>query len=119
MRLSDIYSTLARTIPGGQADVTITSLTVDSRQVQPGACFIAVRGGAQDGHRFIPEARAGGAAVILGEDPDPRLGGAYIQVEDSRLALAQLAATWHGHPARSLVMIGVTGTDGKSTTCNL
>ncbi len=72
-----------------------------------------------DGHRFLSEAAAKGAAAAVGETPDPGLGIPYFQVSDSRLALARLAAAWHGHPARRMVMIGVTGTDGKTTTANL
>ena len=119
MRLSEIYTALVKEIPDGQDDLEITSLTVDSRQVQPGACFVAVQGSSLDGHSFIPDALERGAAVVIGELPQPELPRPYIQVGDTRFAWAQLAAAWHNYPARSLVMIGVTGTDGKSTTCNL
>jgi len=119
MRLSEIYTALSEEIPDGQVDVEITSLTVDSRQVQAGACFVAVRGSSLDGHNFIPDAIQRGAAVVIGEHPQVGPARPYIQVADARLAWAQLAAAWHSYPARALVMIGVTGTDGKSTTCNL
>ncbi len=119
MRLSEIYQALQKDIPDGQVDVEITSLTVDSRQVRPGTCFVAVVGSTRDGHEFIPVAIEAGAALIVGEQPLADLRVPYIQVEDSRLAWAQLSAAWHGYPARGLFMIGVTGTDGKSTTCNL
>jgi UDP-N-acetylmuramoyl-L-alanyl-D-glutamate--2,6-diaminopimelate ligase len=119
MRLSEIYKALKEDIPGGQVGVEITSLTVDSRQVQPGSCFIALCGSELDGHNFIADAIHRGAAIIVGELAQSELRAPYIQVEDSRLAWARLAAGWHGYPARSLVMLGVTGTDGKSTTCNL
>ncbi len=119
MRLSEIYKALSVPLPDGQDDVDITSLTVDSRQVQQGSCFIAIRGASADGHDYIGDAIERGAVVVVGEvtlsDPEPR----YLQVDDTRLAWAQLAAAWHDYPAHSLVMIGVTGTDGKSTTCNL
>jgi UDP-N-acetylmuramoyl-L-alanyl-D-glutamate--2,6-diaminopimelate ligase len=104
---------------GGLPDYEITRVTADSRQVAPGAIFVAIRGGTLDGHQFLPQAVIQGAEVLIGEDTDPALGIPYIQVEDSRLALAHLAAAWHGYPARKLVMIGVTGTDGKTTTTNL
>jgi len=103
----------------GLPDPEITLLTEDSRQVTPGAIFVAVRGGSTDGHRFLADAARRGAAAAVGEDPDPGLGIPYFRQPDSRLALARLAAAWNGHPARRLVMIGITGTDGKTTTCTL
>jgi UDP-N-acetylmuramoyl-L-alanyl-D-glutamate--2,6-diaminopimelate ligase len=104
---------------GGLPDCEITKVTSDSRQVIPGALFVAVRGANFDGHQFHSDAVVCGADILMGEGPDPELGVPYIQVPDARLALAQLAAAWHGFPARKLVMIGVTGTDGKTTTTNL
>jgi len=104
---------------GGLQNCEITKVTADSRQVVPGAIFVAIRGGTLDGHQFLPQAVIQGAEVLVGEETDPLLGVPYLQVDDSRLALAQLAAAWNGYPARKLVMIGVTGTDGKTTTANL
>jgi UDP-N-acetylmuramoyl-L-alanyl-D-glutamate--2,6-diaminopimelate ligase len=104
---------------GGLPDVEITKVTADSRQVIPGAIFVAIRGSTQDGHQFLPQAVINGAEILIGEELDPSLGIPYLQVENSRLALAHLAAGWHGFPARKLIMIGVTGTDGKTTTANL
>jgi UDP-N-acetylmuramoyl-L-alanyl-D-glutamate--2,6-diaminopimelate ligase len=104
---------------GGLPDLQISALTADSRQVTPGAMFVAIRGGMVDGHRFIADAIKRGAAVVVVERADPEPGVPYIRVDDSRLALAQLAAAWHGYPAQKLVMIGVTGTDGKTTTVSL
>ena len=119
MRLSEIYQALKEELPDGQVDIKITSLTVDSRLVQPGSCFVAIQGSDVDGHDFIPDAIERGATIVVGEHSIPDLSIPYLRVEESRLAWAQLAAAWHGYPARSLVMLGVTGTDGKSTTCNL
>jgi UDP-N-acetylmuramoyl-L-alanyl-D-glutamate--2,6-diaminopimelate ligase len=113
--LADLDPPSLRRVP----ETEITSVTADSRQVQAGALFVALRGGTADGHRFLAEAAGRGAAAAVGQEPDPGLGIPYVQVPDSRLALAQAAAGWHGHPARKLVMVGVTGTDGKTTTCNL
>jgi UDP-N-acetylmuramoyl-L-alanyl-D-glutamate--2,6-diaminopimelate ligase len=119
MRLHRLVEPLEGARAAGLPDPEITSLTDDSRQVSPGALFVAVRGGSQDGHRFLADAVRRGAAAAVGEELDPGLGIPYLQQPDSRLALARLAAAWHGYPARHLVMVGITGTDGKTTTCNL
>ena len=104
--------------------IEITGLTCDSRQVQPGNLFLAYRGLNVDGHDYIAEAVARGAVAVVGERPRHEIPGLpdgmpYVQVSDGRVALARLAAAWHGYPARRMVMIGVTGTDGKTTTVNL
>lgn len=97
----------------------VSAVTADSRQVGPGALFVAVSGGAADGHRYIPDAIRQGAVAIVGEQPLSGLSLPYVRVENSRWALAYLAAALHDYPAHKLTMIGVTGTDGKTTTCNL
>ena len=97
----------------------IQSITADSRQVQPGSLFVAATGGATDGHKYIPEAIAKGAVAIVGEQPLDGLAVPYIRVEHARQALAHLAAAFYGYPARQLTMLGVTGTDGKTTTSNI
>lgn len=93
------------------AEIEITALTADSRQVRPGTLFVAYRGVSVDGHRYIASAIAQGAAAVLGE-----AAPAAILVPDGRAALAYLAAAWYGFPARRLRMVGLTGTDGKTTT---
>lgn len=100
-------------------DVEISDIVFDSRSVQPGSLFVAVMGGSADGHRFIPDAIARGAAAVVGSLPLEGLDVPYIQVEDSRAALAHLSAAYQGFPAQKMTMIGVTGTDGKTTTANL
>ncbi len=114
---------LIRNIPGldisDLPDLEIKALTADSRQVLPGAMFVAVQGLVSDGYDFLPEAVSRGATALVGEGPDPSLGVPYLRVRDSRECLAHLASAWYGNPARKLVMIGVTGTDGKTTTVNL
>lgn len=104
---------------GGLPDLEITGLTADSRSVGPGSLFVAIRGGSTDGHRFLTEAAAKGAAFLAGEDSDPGLRVPYLKVPNSRLFLASAAAAWNDYPARRMVMIGVTGTDGKTTTASL
>ena len=98
---------------------SIQKVVDDSRRVVDGALFVAVRGGSADGHDFIRAAVEAGAAAVVGEIADPGLTVPYVQVPDSRVALAQLASAFFEHPAHRLVMIGVTGTDGKTTTSNL
>ena len=99
--------------------VQITGITPDSREVRPGFVFVAIPGAITDGHRFIPQAISQGAAAVMGSLVLPDLPVPYIQVKDPRLALAFLASAFYGSPARSMTMIGVTGTDGKTTTSNL
>lgn len=105
----------------GPADVTISDLVCDSRQVTPGALFVAVRGVAVDAHRFIPAVTAAGAAAVLCEElpADPAQGVAYVVVEHSDIALAHVASAWFDHPSRQLQLVGVTGTNGKTTTATL
>ena len=100
-------------------DPQVTSISADSRQVQPGGLFVAMSGGSSDGHRFIPAAIERGAVAVVGEQPIVGLPVPYVRVENSRQALANLAAAFYDYPARKLTMIGVTGTDGKTTTCNI
>lgn len=100
-------------------DVEVTGITADSREVRPGFIFVAAPGTATDGHRFIPQAVAQGAGAVVGQASIEDLAVPYVQVVDSRKALAYLAASFFGNPAHSMVMIGVTGTDGKTTTSNL
>ncbi len=119
MRLYKLLEDQPELIFGGLPDLEIMALIADSRQVVPGALFIAVRGSVSNGHNYIPDAVARGAVAVVGQEPDPGLGVPYLRVSDSRMALARLAAAWHGNPARKLVMIGVTGTDGKTITVNL
>jgi UDP-N-acetylmuramoyl-L-alanyl-D-glutamate--2,6-diaminopimelate ligase len=103
----------------GDTAVAIANVASDSRQVVPGALFVAYQGVEADGHHFIPDALARGAAAVVGEQPIIGLPVPYVQVADGRIALAWLAATWYGHPSRTMALVGVTGTDGKTTTANL
>jgi UDP-N-acetylmuramoyl-L-alanyl-D-glutamate--2,6-diaminopimelate ligase len=100
-------------------NLPITGIALDSRQVLPGYLFVALSGISTDGHRFIPDAIRRGAVAVVGSYEMSGLEVPYIQVEDSRLALAYLSAAFYNFPARQLLMIGVTGTDGKTTTVNL
>ena len=104
------------------ADLEVSGLALDSRQVQPGFVFVALTGGNTDGHRYIPGAIERGAAAVVGTSWTELPQGSqatYIRVDDARKALAYLSAAFYGHPASRLTVIGVTGTDGKTTTSNL
>lgn len=112
-------------------DIPLTQLSDDSRAVQPGACFVARlrhRGDGSiwsDAHPYIPQAIANGARVIIAQRPAAELGlnvpadVLYLTVPDTGAALAWLAAAWYGFPSQELVVIGVTGTDGKSSTTQI
>lgn len=100
-------------------DAPITDVVFDSRAVQPGALFVALVGGSADGHRYIGDALTRGAVAVVGTQPGLELAVPYVQVEDTRFALAHLAAAFYGFPARQLAVVGITGTDGKTTTSNL
>jgi UDP-N-acetylmuramoyl-L-alanyl-D-glutamate--2,6-diaminopimelate ligase len=93
-------------------------LTDDSRAVRPGTLFVAVRGSQADGHRFVPDAVRRGAAALIVEAPQA-VALPQLVVRDSRRAALALARAWHGDPAASLVLAGVTGTNGKTTTTGL
>jgi len=101
-------------------ELWITGIAQDSARVRPGNVFVARVGERRDGHDFIPDAIARGAACVVGtRSVVPGLAVPYVHVADDRLATSALAAAFHGHPSRDLIVIGVTGTDGKTTTANL
>ena len=105
----------------GPVDRTVTLLTADSRNVAADSMFVAVRGVTVDGHSFIPGlADKHAAAIVVETMPDTLFDGVtYIQVENSAIALGQLASQWYGNPSRRLKLVGVTGTNGKTTTATL
>jgi len=95
-----------------------TAVTTDSRRVEPGALFVAVRGSEADGHRFVADAVARGAAAVVVEAP-VEAGAPQVVVSDGRRAAIALARAWYGDPAGSLTMVGITGTNGKTTTTGI
>ncbi len=105
----------------GAAVSKVSGVESDSRQVKPGYLFVAVRGASVDGHTFIPQAMAQGAKVIVCEEFPTELNGevSYIKVDDSAVAFGMLASAWYGNPSRELTLVGVTGTNGKTTTATL
>lgn len=100
-------------------EVRVIGIAFDSRLVKPGDLFVALTGGSTDGHRYIPQAVQAGAVAVVGTKLFEGLQTPYVRVEDSRRALADLSAAFYGYPARQLTVIGVTGTDGKTTTASL
>lgn len=105
----------------GDIDRNITSLESDSRKVEKDGLFVAVKGVTNDGHKYIPVVASTHVGAIVCEQLPAALekGVTYIRVADSAEALGKLASAWHGHPSRRLKLVGVTGTNGKTTTATL
>ena len=121
-KLSEILSAVPIPVSADKAleNIEATGITLDSREIKPGYIFAAVKGISVDGHQFIPKAIENGAVAILGEyTPDEPLEVPYLTVENTREALAYIAAALEDFPARKLTVLGVTGTDGKTTTSTI
>lgn len=104
----------------GHNDSTITDVTHDSRQAREGTLFVAIKGATVDGHRFVDDVMRRGAVGIISEfDPPDGFAGAWLKVKDAREALAKAAAVINGDPSHKLDLVGVTGTNGKTTTTYL
>jgi UDP-N-acetylmuramoyl-L-alanyl-D-glutamate--2,6-diaminopimelate ligase len=100
-------------------DVMISGISIDSRRVGPGDMFVALRGAKVDGHAFVEDAISRGAGAVAAEEGTSPAGVPYVRLRNAREALSWIAAAFHGWPARHLTVIGITGTDGKTTTANL
>jgi UDP-N-acetylmuramoyl-L-alanyl-D-glutamate--2,6-diaminopimelate ligase len=119
--LNDIlYKVKIRSVQGNTG-IEVNGLAIDSRQVQPGYCFIALKGAATDGHAYIDTAIEKGATVIVGENMPvaTKQGITYVQVEDSHEAAGQMAHHFYGEPSLKVKLVGVTGTNGKTTIATL
>ena len=118
MKLRSVLADVPLT--GGNVDMEmeINSISYDTRTMQPGCLFVALPGSKTDGHRYLLQALEQGAAAVLCQVP-PNKAGPWLTTPEPRLALAQISANWFGHPGRELVLIGVTGTNGKTTTTHL
>lgn len=124
MTLIELLQGISYTTPSDQAlleQLEITKITEDSRPVTAGTLFVALRGTQADGHRFIPSAiEAGSRAIVLETLPEElQEGVAYIVVPSSSEVLGLLSSALHGHPSRQLAVVGVTGTNGKTTIATL
>jgi UDP-N-acetylmuramoyl-L-alanyl-D-glutamate--2,6-diaminopimelate ligase len=125
MQLDDLIDLLPSVLARMGGDPDVDGITADSRQVEPGDLFVAIPGVSLDGHQFIAQAVDEGAVAVVGEHapedlpPLPWGAFAYVRVPNAREAWGWLCAAWHGFPSRKLVLIGVTGTDGKTTTVKL
>ncbi len=117
MKLSHLLSAITVEEVIGNEEVEITSLECDSRKISLGSLFVAVRGVNVDGHRFIPIVTVGGVAAIVCEELPERLESTVTYVK--AVALGFLASQWYGNPSRQLQLVGVTGTNGKTTTATL
>ncbi len=119
VKLSDLLEHIPGVLHvGGDTDITAPVVESDA-EVEPGGVFVARRGLSTDGHDFIDRAIERGAAAIVGERPLINLAVPYIRVENAQEAVGFLAAAYHGYPSRRLIVVGVTGTDGKTTTSTL
>jgi UDP-N-acetylmuramoyl-L-alanyl-D-glutamate--2,6-diaminopimelate ligase len=120
--LADLLAAAGLPATDGLAGVSVGGVASDSREVVPGTLFVAVTGRREDGHSHAAAAVAAGAVAVIAERPpspplSPRVP--VVLVENSRVALSALAAAWHLQPSRSMIVAGVTGTDGKTTTATM
>ena len=117
--LRQLLSGVAARHTWGDLEVALSGVAFDSRRVRPGDLFVAVPGGTHDGFSFIADALSRGAAAVVAEQDASQLVACGAVVADAHLALAECAAAWFDHPARTLRLFGVTGTNGKTTVAHL
>jgi UDP-N-acetylmuramoyl-L-alanyl-D-glutamate--2,6-diaminopimelate ligase len=104
----------------GDGSVEVSDVTHDSRQARGGMLFVAIKGLTMDGHRFVDDVIRRGAVGIISEfDPPEGFKSAWLKVPDARAALAKAAAVINGNPSHDLKLVGITGTNGKTTTTYL
>ena len=118
MKLEELLRDVEVTELRAPGELEISDVAYDSRRVTPGAAFVAIRGFESDGHRYIPQAAEKGAACVICEEK-PAADVPYVIVKDSRLALAMVSRNFYRDPGSEMVLIGVTGTNGKTTTTYL
>ncbi len=121
MKLSELIRNIEKTRLIGSADCNVTGIQFDSRKIQQGNVFVATRGSATDGHSFIDVAINNGAHAVVCEYLPSNISDniVYVQVSDSAVALGLMASAWFGYPSSKLTLVGVTGTNGKTTIATL
>lgn len=121
MKLSELLRNVTTVSLVGNSEADITGVDIDSRKVERGHLFVAIKGTQTDGHRFIPKAIASGATAVLCEDlPEERQEGVtYVKVESTEEAVGPVATMFYGEPSKHLKLVGVTGTNGKTTIATL
>ena len=121
MRLKELLKNIKPTQIVGDENIDITGVNIDSRKIKPGHLFVAMKGTQVDGHQFIPKALDLGAVAILCEDlpEEQKEGVTYIQVASTEDAVGKVATAFYGNPTEKLKLVGVTGTNGKTTIATL
>ncbi len=120
MLLGDLLTSITPITVRGDTLLDVADICYDSRQVRPGGLFFALRGEASDGHRFIEGAvERGAVAVVLEDEAYAPTGLTWVKVADARLAMSLLAAAFYNHPTAAVPLVGITGTNGKTTTTYL
>ncbi len=118
MKLKELLSGVPALAVRADGELEIEDISYDSRKTVPGGLFVAISGYAMDGHAYIPKAVENGAVCVVCQRP-PEMDVPFVQVAESRRALALIGANWFGHPAERMTMTAVTGTNGKTTTTYL
>ena len=118
MKLYELLDGVSLTGGSASQEMEISSISCDTRDIRPGALFVALPGGKTDGHLYISAALDRGASAVLCQRP-PDAPGPWLTTEDTRLALALISANWFGRPGDAMALIAVTGTNGKTTTTSL
>ncbi len=121
MKLSELLKNIKTIDIQGSAEIDITGVNIDSRRIEKGHLFVAIKGTQTDGHKFIPKALELGAAAVLCEDmpTEKQQGVTYVQVASTESAVGPVATLFYGDPSSKLKLVGVTGTNGKTTIATL
>lgn len=119
MKLTELIKNLTPLKINGKSDIGINKIEYDSRKVTQNDVFVAIRGYKTDGHKYIEQAVKNGAAAVIAEEHTENIKACEIIVDNTRRALSLISATYYGEPAKKMKLIGVTGTNGKTTTTYL